>query len=450
MNVITIMSDSLRYDHLGCNGNPYIRTPNIDRFARESAMVFDNAYCGSFPTIPNRTDIHTGYWTFLRRGWTPLQAGDITLAGHLSSNGIPSMHIWDTPHLNKSNFQQGFAGWKLIRGQEGDGFEIPDAGTARFDREKCHDRLAPSHLANHKDRRFEQDYACAKTFAAAERWLERNYTRDGFYLAIDTFDPHEPWDPPQWMIDMYDTAYDGHAPILIPWYQFCDDWTEAQIRQTRARYAGEVTLVDRAIGRFMTKVEDMGLLDNTVIVFMSDHGHLLGEHGRFGKSNRDGKRFVDQDPRYKAGWHLYRDITHLVMMLHVPGVEAGRTSAIMQPVDLFPTICEAMGIDKPDTLEGSSLMPVLGDETQTHRDFAVTSGFGDDASFTLTDGAHSLLFAGDGAEPAFYDLVADPGEDNNLMAERGRDAAGLRERFMEYFGTIVDDKSKLDRFAAAG
>ncbi len=64
VNAIFVMSDSFRYDHVGANGNDWIRTPSIDRFAREHAVVFENAYCGSFPTIPNRTDVHTGYWTF--------------------------------------------------------------------------------------------------------------------------------------------------------------------------------------------------------------------------------------------------------------------------------------------------------------------------------------------------------------------------------------------------
>lgn len=446
MNVITIMSDSLRYDHLGCNGNDWIRTPNIDRFAARHAMVFDNAYCGSFPTIPNRTDIHCGYWTFLRRGWTPLLPEDITLSAHLSAHGIPGMHIWDTPHLNKAHFQQGFDGWKHIRGQEGDGLEIRENDIAVFDRDKCHERLAQLHLTNHKYRRFEQDYASVKTFATAERWLEHNYTRDGFYLAIDTFDPHEPWDPPQWLIDLYDREYDGHEPIVIPLYQFCDHWTKAQIRQTRARYAGEVTLVDRAFGRFMTKVEDMGLLDSTLIVFMSDHGHLLGEHGRFGKSNRDWKRFVQTDKRYEKGWPLYRDVTHLAMMVHLPGARAGRSAAIMQPVDLYPTICDAVGVDRPQGLEGDSLLPVLRGERDEHRPFAVTAGYIGGDELAITDGQRSLLFAGGGAKPEYYEPAADPGEKQNLIAEKTAEANALQQGFVEYFDRLVDDKSKLDTY----
>ncbi|MBD3240494.1 MAG: sulfatase-like hydrolase/transferase, partial [Chitinivibrionales bacterium] len=137
MNVILVMSDSFRYDHVGANGNDWIRTPSLDRFAREHAMVFDNAYCGSFPTIPNRTDIHTGYWTSLRRGWTPLPSDDMTIARHLRANGYRAMHIWDTPHLGVAQFYHGFDGWRWIRGQEGDGYEANGLDIPPFDADKC-------------------------------------------------------------------------------------------------------------------------------------------------------------------------------------------------------------------------------------------------------------------------------------------------------------------------
>ncbi len=427
MNIITIMSDSLRYDHVGCNGNDWIRTPNLDRFAYEHAVVFDNAYCGSFPTIPNRTDIHCGYWTMLRRGWSPLSKDDYTLSSHLSKNGLRTMHIWDTPHINGANMQMGFNGWKWNRGQEGDGFEIAGDDIPRHDKEKCHSHLVKSHFTNHKFRKFEQDYASPMTFNAAEKWLEHNYNKGDFLLSIDTFDPHEPWDPPEYYTNRYDKEYDGHDPIYIPWYQFCDNWTEAQIRHTRAMYAGEVTMVDHAFGRFLTKIEDMGLLENTMIIFMSDHGHLLSEHGRFGKSNRDSRIFIEEDKRYEEPWALYRDITHLNMMIHLPGTEAGRTDALMQPVDLFPTICDACSIEKPDTLEGKSLIPVLSGETKQHRETVITSPYSIGNSSAITDGRWVLHVMKDGEENLLFDLENDPNEENNIIADNKDEAERLKK-----------------------
>lgn len=445
MNLITIMSDSFRYDHVGVNGNDWIRTPSLDRFAREHAMVFENAYCGSFPTIPNRTDIHTGYWTSLRRGWTPLQADDLTLARHLSANGFRTMHVWDTPHLGNSDFRKGFDGWKWIRGQEGDGFEVKSSDTIPFDREKCREDLAELHLTNHTHRQFEKDYAAPNTFATAERWLEHNYDKGDFYLAVDTFDPHEPWDPPEYYANLYDRDYDGHTPIYIPKYQYCDGWTEAQVRHTRAMYAGECTMVDHAVGRLLQKVEDMGLLGSTLVVFMSDHGHLLGDHGRFGKSNRDAKMFPD-DPRYQEErvWPLYRDIARINMMIHLPGTDASRTGAIMQPVDLFPTFCEFLGVDKPDTLEGRSLIPVLRGATDTHRDIAVTTSYIKAHDMAITDGSKTHYILGDTQAPLLFDLETDPREEHDILDGNEEEGARLRSLVHQEFAPLVEDKALLD------
>ena len=101
---------------------------------------------------------------------------------------------------------------------------------------------------------------------------------------MDFFDPHEPWDVPQWYVDMYDPNYAGEVvdyPQYAKWREFL---TEDELKHCRALYAAEVTIIDRWVGKIFEKVEDSGLMENTVILFSTDHGFLLGEHGFIGKS----------------------------------------------------------------------------------------------------------------------------------------------------------------------
>ncbi|MCX7016517.1 MAG: sulfatase-like hydrolase/transferase, partial [Candidatus Sumerlaeota bacterium] len=121
MNFVIIISDTLRWDHLGASGNSWIRTPNLDRLAAES-LVFTRAYTGSFPTIPHRTDLMTGKWVYPYRGWSPLPKDEPILSQTLTDAGYVTMMINDTPHLVRDGhcFDRGFQAWKWNRGQEGD------------------------------------------------------------------------------------------------------------------------------------------------------------------------------------------------------------------------------------------------------------------------------------------------------------------------------------------
>ena len=119
MNVIFIISDTFRRDHLGCYGNKWISTPNLDKLAGES-VIFDQAHTASFPTVPNRMDLMTGCFTFVQYEWQPLPKNQVVLPDVLGKAGYVSMLIADTPHTLEDgySFDRGFSGWKWIRGQE--------------------------------------------------------------------------------------------------------------------------------------------------------------------------------------------------------------------------------------------------------------------------------------------------------------------------------------------
>ena len=368
MNVILIVSDTFRRDHLGCYGNGWIRTPNLDGLAEES-VVFDKAYAASFPTVPHRMDLVTGRYTFTYSSWRPLPKDEVVLADILREAGYVTMLIADTPHILKDgyNFDRGFDGWVWIRGQENDRY-ITDPVDYRFpcspEKLRSPDRTVKQYLRNVSRRKYESDYFVAQTMIEAAKWLERNRKHERFFLYVDTFDPHEPWDPPRWYVDLYDPGYEGEE-VFYPAYGPSDYLTSSELKHLRALYAAEATMVDRWIGFLLSRVKDLGLWDETAIIFTTDHGFYLGEHNLVGKSMIT--------PEAQGMVPLYSEIVHIPLMIRVPGVKPYRCNSIVQPPDLMPTILELAEAEVPETVQGMSLVPLLRGESVEWRDFAVSS-----------------------------------------------------------------------------
>lgn len=223
MNVIVIMLDSLRADYLGCYGNKWIRTPNIDKLARESTL-FENAYPEGLPTIPVRTALFTGKYTFPFRGWQRLEDSDVVLAEILKEHGYHSALISDTYHLwngETRNFHRGFEWVEWIRGQEGDPY-ITDMSikvdasrySKPFHQWPSQKEWFEQYLRNISRREKEEDYFAPKVMRSAIRWIEKNQNRNNFLLWVDSFDPHEPMDPPKYYVNMYDPGYRGKEVIF--------------------------------------------------------------------------------------------------------------------------------------------------------------------------------------------------------------------------------------------
>lgn len=413
MNIIVIMSDTLRFDHLGCYGNNWIRTPHLDAFAKE-CMVFDNAYQASFPTIPTRTDMFTGKYTFPFRGWTPLPEDETILSEELGKMGYVSMLICDTPHLMRDGhrFDRGFSAWDWIRGQEGDRsitdnvkVDLPCAP----EKIRGPERMRQNHYKHRTVHwKSERDTFVAKTMQRACDWLERNYTHEKFFLYIDTFDPHEPWDPPQHYTDMYDPGYDGEV-IDHPVYGYCDYLTDTEIKHTRALYAGEVTLVDTWVGQLLHKIENLGLYENTAILFMADHGHYIGDHGRIGKSGNgpDGP------------WPFYQEVAHIPFLMKIPNGKTGRSDFLMQPVDVMNSVLQLADAPIPENVQGESLVPILQGKPVESRPVAVTSQALTDnpkrgVCSSITNGNWTLHYRGPNHPAELYNIAEDLKEGKNI------------------------------------
>ncbi len=473
MNFILIVSDTFRRDHLGCYGNSWIRTPNIDKLAKES-IVFDRAYTGSFPTVPHRAELFTGRFVFTYYDWSPLPRDEVVLAQVLGEAGYVTMMVADTPHILKDgyNFDRGFSGWTWIRGQENDRYAT-DPIDVRLPcaphKLRSPERTVRQYLRNVSQRRHESDYFVAQTLTRAADWLERNYRHEKFFLYVDTFDPHEPWDPPRWYVNLYDPGYEGEE-VIYPAYGPCDYLSKAELRHVRALYAGEVTLVDRWIGMLLQKVGDLGLLDSTAIVFTTDHGFYLGEHGLIGKS-------IIRD-KFSQAVPLYEDMTRIPLIVRLPKAEGGgrRCDAFVQPADIMPTILELANVKDPGTMHGRSLMPLLTGERESLREYAVSSwsiihGSRAWRPSTITTEEWSLIYSGQLTQgegypatrvvdsvsrterflegkmgPELYHLPSDPQQSKNVFIENREVADRLHAEYVKFLeGVNTPEEHLRDR-----
>jgi len=457
MNAIFINSDTFRRDHLGAYGNRWIRTPNLDRFAAES-VVFDRAYAASFPTVPNRLDVLTGRWTFTYSAWAPLPEDALCFPKLLNEAGYVTMMIADTPHILQRgyNFQRDFTAFEWIRGQENDAWRT-DPKEVKFPCDVRKVRAGRStltqHLRNTANRRSEADYFAPRTMQAACDWLERNHKSGKFFLYVDTFDPHEPWDPPTHYTEIYDPGYRGDE-VTYPRYDFCDYLTKEELKHCRALYAGECTMVDRWVGKLLAKLDELGLGENTLVLFTSDHGFLHGEHGIIGKAMIRGERF--------GYCPLYEEIARIPLIVRHPRMRGGRRiGAFVQPPDFAPTILDYAGLDAPDVIEGESLIPLLAGRKRALRDFAVTSPtiIGGGKTYqpsTVTTARWSLIYSSPARRARarsrtsavdsiarksldrlfpqieLYDLKSDPSQRRNLATKRRDIVQKLHRRYIRF------------------
>jgi arylsulfatase A-like enzyme len=444
LNIIQIVSDTFRQDFLGCYGNKWIHTEKLDAFAKKS-IVFDNAYIASFPTIPNRRDLFTGRYSYIYSGWyfngeePNLPRNEIILSQTLRQNGYTTMLIADTYHLFRDchNFDRGFDGWEWIRGQEHDRYKTKPTR----DSAEIKNLYNPKYLMNVSNRRYESEYFVAKTMTSAAKWLELNYNQHKkFFLHVDTFDPHEPWDPPRWYIEMYDPDCKiENIPSLAYAQKYEPDaskFSDDQLHHVKSIYAGEVTLVDRWIGMLLQKIEDLGLFEDTMVIFTSDHGTFLGEHGYVHKND-----------------HLYKEVAKIPLIVRMPDNTNNikdHIEALVQPPDLMPTILELANIKIPNTVQGKTLLPIIQDEKKHVRDIAVssTSLLIKPQRITITSDEWSLIMINknrkkrslelgeEDLESELYHLPSDPKQSLNLIGDRREVAEMLHIKMVKFLKSL--------------
>lgn len=440
MNVIWIIADTFRKDHLGCYGNQTIHTPSLDALA-ERSMRFNRHYAGAFPTMPARADFYTGRWSACFMGWAPMPDNQTTLP-RLLAKDYHTAAVVDTPFYlrNGMNYDLGFRSFIDIPGQ---------LGTAANDMYN-----EPFRDSWHS----EGDRFASRTFTGAMEWLEGHYKED-FFLYIDAWDPHEPWDAPAYYTERYWPGYDGER-IDAPYTHWQDvpGLTEEKVRKAHATYCGEITMVDTWTGHLLRQVENMGLSEKTAIIFTTDHGFYFGEHGGlFGKTYGFSKyakartRYADKDENWLWGRSpLFEETIACPLLIHVPGVEPGTYDGLTSAVDLMPTVLDLLSKEIPDTVEGQSLLPMIKDTRMKGREFVVSmqpfSKPGHitrqvdgrerqmtvESSTTITTDEWALLYSSQPGESWLYHLPSDPKQEQNVAGKQPDAAKALHQHLVKF------------------
>lgn len=352
MKTIQVMFDSLNRHMLPPYGCDWVHAPNFRRLAART-VTFDRAYVGSMPCMPARRELHTGRYNFLHRSWGPLEPFDDSMPELLKKHGVCAHLISDHYHYWEDGgctYHTRYSSWESVRGQEGDPWkaDLTDAvpvpammPTGRPDAILRQDWVNRHHMPR------EEDFPQARTFALGERFLRTNHAQDNWFLHLETFDPHEPYFAPQKYKDLY--PHDWQGPHFDwPDYGRVKESPEA-VQHMRYQNAALLSMCDHYLGRVLDSMDRYDLWKDTLLIVNTDHGFLLGEH----------------DYWAKCCMPFYDEIAHMPLFVWDPrvGAAGARRQALVQTIDLAPTVLEFFGVDRPADMQGRPLRATLADDT---------------------------------------------------------------------------------------
>ena len=451
-NIILFMCDQLRFDALGCYGNNEIHTPNIDKLALDGSS-FDDHFCQSPVCMPSRASIMTGRYPRnhgTRDNGIPLRDSEVTFVEMLRDEGysthtIGKMHLtsmltdkvdehedwpednygFDHIHTTTDNKDGAYLEWlkntsfkdyEIVKKQGEDKIK-EDTASASAKQQTG----APQVNVSKVDAKYHQSaWIADKTIEAIE------YQDDKPFFIMSSFvDPHHPFDPPK---EYYEKYIDSNLTLPIhledelkdkpPHFRkhekskgfgnekydyrslSDDDW-----RKVKAAYYGMITLIDDNIGRVMKTLEEKGMQDDTLILFTSDHGELLGDHGIL----------------FKGPFH-YDSVIKIPFIIKYPGQipQGSRYSNMTEHIDIMPTILEYAGIQTPYGVQGQSLTPILRGDTGASRDYVLTESKANDWGLevkTITGRDYKLTYYANEKYGELYDRNEDPEEFFNLWED---------------------------------
>jgi arylsulfatase A-like enzyme len=435
-NVVLIVIDSLRADHLRCYGAYGMRTPNLDALARDSVR-FTNVFPEAMPTMPARRSILCGRpaypfrawqpWAGMakRPGWEPIAPGAETLLTALERGGWWTAYVTDNPFLGYTRVLEPFRRtadrFVRIEGQRGERRPraiVPRAAALR--------RLPPGplrsrsrvnsirqYLANNGRGSSELEQPASRVFRAAAKLLPTARRHGRFAMVVDCFDPHEPWTPPRRYLDMYgDPDYRGYEIADVRYAPASNYLSARHIGRLRTTYKACVTMTDRWLGVFLDRLWELGLEDSTAITLVSDHGVFLGEHDWTGKSPS----------------RLHPELIHVPMLLREPGGGGAGTASdwFASTHDVAPTLASLAGVRRPRSFTGADLSPIAeGGVPQEERPYAV-GGYGNHSY--VRDRRWAYMVRNDLSEDRLYNLADDPGERHDLASRWPEVVARMRDR----------------------
>jgi iduronate 2-sulfatase len=427
-NVLFVMADDLTAEALACYGNADCATPNLDRLAGRG-LRFTRAYC-QYPVCgPSRAAVMSGCYPgalgIMNNGgaqrFTTVMADRPSLAQHFSKHG------WHTARVGKIYHMR-------VPGDITAGVDGPDHAASWDERHNAPglEWMTPGafeHLSHerlkwlperHYGLGFGTAFYAVRTFGdgsdqadvrAADKAIEllEGFGDRPFFLAVGFVRPHVPLVAPSRLFARYDA--DGlrlaagvaedqadipKAGISLNTRRIGAADDPAKQRRILQAYYASVTFVDEQVGRLLDALDALGLAEDTLVVFSSDHGYHLGEHDLWQKMS------------------LHEESARIPLLVAGPGIPVGERDALVEQIDLFPTLAALAGLDIPPHCQGADLGRVLTDPTAVVREgaFCVKAG----AQLWRTKQWAYLRYDEGGAE--LYDMRADPGQFTNLASER--------------------------------
>ena len=434
-DIIFIVTDQQRYDTIAALGASHMETPNIDRLA-PTGVSFNHRHLTAPSRVPCRASLFTGYYPHtngvLANGqpWSKTWVSDLADAGYHCVN-IGKMHT--IPYDAKAGFHERYVVENKDRYLEGRWFfdewdkALATHGLKKQQREEYRKR------GDYRDRlgaftwdlepKLQSDNFIGETTCW---WLETKPVEKPLFLVVGFPGPHPPYDPTPEIAEKY-MAKDVPVPnvsdaeladLVGPWLAkrkhdvevdhdsvaWKLDPTPEELHRMRAYYYANVEMIDTQVGHILDALEARGNMDNTIVVFTSDHGDNLGDHGLIQK------------------WAPYEEVTRVPLIVSAPGrFEGGReVEAMVQFFDLAPTILEWAGVTPNPTFEAISLNPALEGSEFAGRDHVFCEQAGDvnmtGASYLtmVRSRTHKLVHFRGIDEGQLFDLTSEAGETKNL------------------------------------
>jgi iduronate 2-sulfatase len=437
-NVLFLMADDLNCD-LKCYGHPRVQSPHIDALAARG-MRFDRAYC-QFPLCsPSRTSLLTGRRPNATQIHTNPRAGrfstdytgtphfrefipdTITLPELFRSNGYFAARIGKLYHYGVPG-QIGTSGLDDLKSWE---FVVNPAGRDKAEENRIFTLTPGSYggtLSWLAAEGIDEEQTDGLSATAAISLLEQRKDKP-FFLAVGFYRPHTPYVAPRKYFERYPTdgitlpQLSAEDQSRMPAAAFAsakpeqETMSDAQRKEAIQAYHASITFMDAQVGRVLSALDRLKLADKTIVVFTSDHGYHMYEHGLWQKMS------------------LFENSARVPLIVSVPAaVQAGKTTAsLAELVDLYPTLADLCGLKAPDYLGGVSLRPVLDDPAKSVKDAAFTQlrrgNF--DGYSVRTDKWRYTVWDGGQKGEQLYDMQADPGETTNLAAD-AQHAAVVKE-----------------------
>ncbi len=384
MRLVFAFFDTLNRKSLECYGGDTVKTPNFKRLS-EQAVTFDNHYVGSLPCMPARREIMTGRYNFLHRSWGPCEPFDNASPEILfQQGGIYSHLVTDHSHYWKdggATYHSRYDSYEFIRGQEMDpwkGYVDPPfkEWKKKYHPSQFDTTPRSKHRRNMVNRHFiseYEDYPTVQTITAGLEFIDLNRDADNWFLQIETFDPHEPFDVPAAFREGYPTDYSGPVLDYPPYGSF--DGGPDEIAELKAGYSATLAHCDFQLGLILDVFDRDNLWENTALIVTTDHGFILGEHELWSKNVMP----------------VYNEVAHIPLFIYTPEhADKGgeRRRGLTQTTDLMPTLLNLFDVETPAEVRGTSLLPLIAEDIPCHE--AILYGhFG--AAINITDGRYTYF-----------------------------------------------------------